>query len=72
MICCLLLLLSFNSRLLNFINIHLFHDDDNIIALQGVSDFSLTACSGCECVCLISDSLLCSLRHSIVAIVRWL
>ncbi len=25
------------SRLLNFVNIHLFHDDDNLIALETVS-----------------------------------
>ena len=27
----------YNSRLLNFVNIHLFHDDDNLIALEKVS-----------------------------------
>ena len=26
----------YNSRLLNFVNIHLFHDDDNLIALEKV------------------------------------
>ncbi len=36
---------SYYSRLLNFVNIHLFHDDDNLIALEKVT-YSI----GTECI----------------------
>ena len=59
----------FCSRLVNFINIHLFHDDDNIVALQAVSVMGTTY-NLHNRICEFNNPLPCSRPPSTVEIVK--